>query len=804
MTSRIARSHRDRLLRRAAFLPALGLGIALPGLAQAQSTRSEATDSNSILVTARRTEEKLESVPLAITAFSAQALEAQDIKSLNDISDSTPGFQFQNQAGGGSGRNDRTINNLTFRGLFLGNVTPISQGGLVFIDGAPVINSAVPAIDDVARVEVLKGPQAAYFGRSTFSGAVNFVTKSPSYEFGGRIKGMYGNYGSNELSASVDFPVIDQVLALRVGGSHVFEGGQYTNSANPDQKLGDRRTDALSAQMLFEPAPDLKITGFFSYALAKDGPPAQGAIKNDGYNCDLGGSTGGYYCGALPSNLPASQIGGNYVLDAAAYSMLIANDNGYAVIFDPSWNKRAGLKRETYQADLRLDWDTGAGFSVSTITAYHSDKTQTALDLTFRDTTGYPNVYYGVIPGAPSYIDWFLNYQTYVDDFSQELRFTSDQDTPLRWTLGASYFTASYDTGAIWGVNPYGGGYSSTLANYKPKTPAIFGALYFDVTDTITLSAEARYQWDKVRQSVLSNSSGVLYDTPIVQQDTFKSFSPRLTIDYAFAPDSTFYVLFSRGYRPGGFNGGYNALSATEKAQIDTTAGPTYAQERLDNYEAGVKSALGNGRGSIRAAVYIDKYRDGQVSNSYTYYPDGSSTINLLSVVENIGAIDLWGVEFEGNYAPVDGLNLSGSFGYAHSEIKSFICSECYNIAGTYDATGNKLNGVPALTWTASADYSHPVSKDWDGFFRIDYRHRGRQYVDAYNAAWSRNDDKVDVRFGFRQPGAFSIEAFATNLFNEQTLTGFRGLDLITLTTNEIRVALPEKRRLGLRFSYEF
>ncbi|MCJ1962386.1 TonB-dependent receptor, partial [Novosphingobium mangrovi (ex Hu et al. 2023)] len=772
---------------------------AQPAAQPAQATRGEA-----ILVTARRTEERLESVPLAITAFSSESLEAQDIQSLNDISDNSPGFQFQNQAGGGSGRNDRSINNLTFRGLFLANVTPISQGGLVFIDGAPVINSSVPAIDDVARVEVLKGPQAAYFGRSTFSGAVNFVTKAPSYEFGGRIKAMYGNYGSNQVSGSVEFPLIDQVLALRVGGSHVFEGGQYKNSGDPNETFGDRKNDVVSAQMLFEPASNLKITGFFSYGEMHDGPPAQAALKNTEFNCDLGGTSGSYWCGALPNRMPEELIGGNYDLDETAYGILIDNVDGYPTIFDPSFNPRSGLKRQTVQADLRMDWEMGNGMVLSSITAYHTDRTQTALDLTFRDTSGYPNPNFGIIPGAPSFNHWLLNYQTDISDFSQEIRLTSAQTNRLRWTVGASYFTADYDNGAIYGLNVFGSGNSSTLRNQKPKTPAIFGALYFDITQDLTIGAEGRYQWDKIESSILASSSGVYYPEALVSKATFKSFSPRVTLDYAFAPDSTAYILFSRGYRPGGFNDGYGALTPTEQAQIATSAGATYDEERLDNYEAGIKTAFWNGRASLRAAIYIDKYRGGQVANSYTYYPDGSPTINLINVTENIGAVDLWGIELEGDVSPMEGLSLSGSFGLAESEIKSFVCAECLNIAGTNDATGNRLSGVPRLTWTASASYEHPVAEDWWGYARIDYRHRGRQYVDYYNAAWSRNDDKVDLRIGARQDNGLSFEAFATNLFNEQTLTGFRGTDLVTLATNDIRIALPEKRRLGIRFSYEF
>ncbi|HWU03097.1 MAG TPA: TonB-dependent receptor, partial [Novosphingobium sp.] len=563
-----------RSLVLAVILGFAGAGAAPAFAAPAPAAEEPAnTGLAEITVTARRKEEKLETVPFAVTAFSAAALSAQDTKSLTDIAHNTPGFQFQQQAGGGSGRNDRTISNLTFRGLFLGNVSPVSQGGLVFLDGAPVINAQFPAMDDIARVEVLKGPQSVYFGRSTFTGAINFVTKDPGFEFGGHLKAMYGTYGSNELSASLNVPVVKDVLAVRIAGSHVYKGGQYHNYANPNEVFGSQKTDSVSLDVLFKPTDALRIKGYFSYQLQDDGPPAQASIKPGEMNCNMGGTYGAYWCGTLPSSIAPSAISGNYGLTAYAQNQLIGNPNKYVTIFNPNFLQHGGMKREVWQADVRADYSFGNGMTLTSITAMHSDKTGSILDLDFRDASNVANPYYGVIPGATANVWWLLEYQALVHDFSQEIRLTSKQNSRFRWTVGGNYFWTDYLSGVIYGINPYGGGFSATYAQANPQTPAIFGAAYFDVTPQLTISAEARYQWDKVRQASLSNSSGVALNPPVRFGKTYTSFSPRVTIDYKFTPSSTAYALWSRGYRPGGFNTALAIQSDTIKNQILATGG---------------------------------------------------------------------------------------------------------------------------------------------------------------------------------------------------------------------------------------
>jgi iron complex outermembrane receptor protein len=182
--------------------------MAGPSLAQdgTESSAEVVTALDEVLVTARRREENLMTVPIAVTALSAAALEERNIDDMMGVANFTPGLHFTDESvSSSSGRNDRTIFSPIIRGNSL-------HRGTVFIDGTPVASNSPPPFADVARIEVLKGPQAVYFGRSTYTGAINFITRDPSATFGGRVSGEYGSYGSNKAALSVEGPIVDDRL----------------------------------------------------------------------------------------------------------------------------------------------------------------------------------------------------------------------------------------------------------------------------------------------------------------------------------------------------------------------------------------------------------------------------------------------------------------------------------------------------------------------------------------------------------------------------------------------------------------
>lgn len=777
----------------------------------AQTSLAQEAALEEIVVTARKVEENLMEAPLAISAMSAATLEKMNLTDMTEIASFTPGFHYVKQVGGGSGRNDRSASSLVFRGLYLGTLNREQQaGGLVFLDGSPLLGGQAPAMVDMERVEVLKGPQSAYFGRSVLSGAINYVSRDLNEEeFQGRVTASASSFDSLLAQVALEGPIMDG-LAVRISASRDEKGGQYKNFANPDVELGGELTESFVLQVQFRPTSNLSAKLFYQQMEHDDGPPAQAALKGatGDFNCDLGGRMFGYYCGELPGtdDLPAEYLSGHYTLDDQARAVLIDSVD-QATIFDPRFRPKPGLGREAENASLRIDYDTESGYTFSSLTAYHTDKDMTIIDLNFRDRRNVFNPLSLFIPGAPQFNRWQLAVQSRFRDWSQELRVTSPQDPRLRWTLGGSYLDSSSPGGSVYGLGVFGSLFAAGTTKAETRTPAIFGGIQYDINEKLTLSADARYQRDELLRQVLVNSTGQRPEPPGDQplEVEFTSFAPRVSLDYQYSEDGMVYILFSRGYRPGGFN---SILQGSPQAVLDQFAqfgaSIAFEEERLDNFEAGWKSTWLGGRVQTRLAVYFDPYRNGQNQITIPFTnPDG--TLNLASVFVNTGQADLQGFEFEFDAAPTENLTLSGSLGLADSEVKDFVCGDGVNVRGDNNCDGSRLPSASKWTWTLSADYEDMLTENYNWFARVDYAHFGKYFVDYTNEAWVAPQDIVNLRFGLRSD-ALTLEGFATNLLEEDAPpSAVIGNDLFTVaTSNEIRYSLARKRTFGVRAVYNF
>jgi iron complex outermembrane receptor protein len=799
------------------------LSAGLVSAAQAQQGPPGRVTLEEITVTARRVEENLMKVPLSVTSLSAKDIEVMGLRDMTEISAFTPSFHFVNQVGGQSGLNDRSAFSITFRGLVLAPRATASGSGSLFIDGAPVIDAQAPGLDQIARVEVLKGPQSAYFGRSTFAGAINYVTRDPGNTFKGSVTGEYASFNSNDVALSLEGPVMADKLAIRVSGRHLKKGGSYINAADPSQRMGDQTTNSISTSILFTPTDDLRIKAFLNYFTNDDGPPAQSSIKDvDGiFNCNPTGGIykGGYVCGPIPdvNRLNPATISGNFTMTPYLQSIISQNAKNYPLVFDPSFLNHAGLKRKAFQGDLRIDYDSAAGYTFASLTAYHYDKSMEIIDLDFRDARNIPNGY-AFIPGTLPYYSFNLGSQRLIDDWSQELRLTSPTKERFRWSLGANYLYSYAPGFSLWGVTALGPLNLGGITKNRTQTPAIFGSASYDLTSELTFTTEARYQWDKVTTHTLySGSTPTTGLAALPLQGTFKSFSPRVTLDYKYAADSMVYALWSRGYRPGGFNSYVVTATPGQLAQIIALGGNPnlqYLQERLDNYEAGWKATFLGGRARTTLALYYDKWRNGQISTVLNVNIDPKNPAagtNQYSPVLNAGAVDLKGIEFSGDLQATDKLKLTVSMALNDTSVKQFSpCSDATNVTGATSCNG-EVPSAPKWTWALSAEYSDKLTGTYDWFARIDYSHQGRQFVDYTNLAWVRSIDLVNARIGIRSE-SISIEGFVRNLTNDSTPNSTTAqVDPLKYFkfppvpySNEIRYALPDKRTFGIRARYNF
>ena len=790
-----------------------------------------------IVVTARKVEENLMEVPLAVTAFSSEELEAIDIVQLTDLQLFTPSFSFTDQAGEAGARNDRSSNSLTFRGLYLNFNVGINAGGLLFIDGAPVVGAFLPSIVDTERVEVLKGPQSAYFGRSTFLGAVNFVMKEPADEFGGRVSAEFAEFGTNEQHIMLEGPIVKDKLAARVSARHWKQGGYIDNYGQPGERLGGRTTNSISTSVLFTPTSALKAKLFVNYFEDEDFHGAQYALKQDSFNgranpdgsCDplsaplraglspRSRAAGGTVCGELPSmgELDPAIFSADTTFDSILEKTLFSPNPNWPA-FDPNFHPEVGLKREAFQASLRADYDLSSGYSITTLTAVHKDKNQNILDLNYRDgrTRANPLAFVFITLQGRTDVRADANgtmlLQGQQRDWSQELRITSPQDRRLRWTAGFNYTDAFSPGASVYGQLVVGPTFVAASIERASETPAVFGAAYYDLTPTLTLGVEARYQWDKIWQNTRRDRTGNPPRVPGEFSATFTSFTPRVSLDYNYAENSMLYALFSRGYRPGRFN----ADLATEgQAVVDAlravapAAGINVDEEKLDNYELGWKTMWLGGRARTTLAVYYDKWLNGQVGQNVPIVVEGVA--NLINIVLNTGEATLRGIEFEAQWQATENLTLSGTYGLNDTEIVSYNCVDCNNVYGSFEgAEGNSLPAAPRITWTLSGQYEDNLTGDWNWYGRLDWAHQGSRYTDFSNVTWTAPYDQVNLRLGVRT-ATISVEAFVQNaLDHDEFLAGVVGIDLFTFIPgpikNELRVSAPIPRNFGIRASYNF
>lgn len=755
-----------------------------------------------IVVTSRKRSESLLDIPVAVTAFTARDILEIGIADAYDLADFTPGLHFYGQ---GTQRNDRGATVFNIRGM-----TPTQSGGqvsTVFIDGAAIAFGRVQGLTDIERVEIIKGPQSAYFGRATFAGAINYITRAPGDEWRGQINAEAARFGTADISGTIEGPIVKDKLAVRLTSRLFTTDGQYVNSANANENLGAQKTTSIAATVYATPTDNFSAKLFVNLWRDEDGPGAQSLLNRADWNCDagLGGGVNNYICGKLPNILDQpGRVGLNATVDRRFTQEFLENSLGLGTVFDESFIEGGGLKRHATQAVLSLDYEFNNGMSVSTITGYNDNKLQTISDQTQQDTSGIPNTLAAFIPNVRPFVNWLFRIDSLNEDFSQEFRLASDDQDRFSWMLGANYFwqknQGSVGCDCPFGQLSFGGGDS------RVETKSIFGSASYDITDQLVLNLEGRYQWDEITGGSLATG----LDPNL--NNTFKNFLPRVILDYKPTEDMTLYATFSRGSQPGGFNGFLLNESPEVVAQVEaiTGAGLTFDEEELDNYELGFKGSFLDGRMQLSSAVYYAQWKNQIISDIVqAELPNMPGTFTILRPATNRGKTDLYGVELEVSYRATNNLTLSGQFALNDSEIKEFRCQTCeVDITGSTDVTGNRLPEVSNTNASASLAYRDNFSNDYEWFFRSDYIFKGSAWATPANLAKTGVTHRVNVRLGLESDN-LRIEGYVTNLFDDKTYTTLeRFFDLTTssqpVRDNSFPVGLPDRRKWGVRTTYDF
>jgi len=644
----------SNLRLRLAVAAALAGTMAAPTAVHAQAVRT-ATALEEVVVTARKREETLQEVPIAVTAFSAEALENIGFKTLEDVALRTPGLQFSEQAGQIAGRYNCSIR---FRGMNVNSEQAVYQLGAMFVDGIYVASGCTSlGAEDLQRVEVIKGPQAVYFGRNTFGGAVNYVTKDPGPEFSAKVTASFAEDDDNEYTASLSGPLLGDRAGFVLSGRHYERGAIFVS--NFGDGLGEQETNTGSLKLVLNPVDALTIRIRGSYTQDRDGPSAGGFISGN-LNDSCTGTTGPngeprsrYICGMIPGLNDAitanngSLISYNTSLDVAAFRpALFPGPNGLTAVDLPDYlltqllengaNDPAiddaigldyfGLKRNITYAGLTFDYEFANGITLSGVYGYNKMEANWLRDFDFTDVESW----------------WSTDPQSLEDD-TYELRLTSDGEGALTWVVGASYYEMDYTQSGNGGTAvtriPIGTqGFpltfnNSLVNNVKQKYTAVFGGVTWHFTEAWSVSAEARYQEDELQKGqIIAAQAGLP-----VSKGSWDDVLPRVILQWEPTPDTNLYASYSVGVLPGDINAEfiYGPDNMRTQEQIDSvrdqalngadpypalgiptgSTGVPEAQdfldrEKLDSYEIGWKQTWLDGRLQTAMALYYMEWEN--------------------------------------------------------------------------------------------------------------------------------------------------------------------------------------------------
>jgi iron complex outermembrane receptor protein len=758
-----------------------------------------------VVVTARKRSENVLTVPIAISAFTAADLAKRDIKTLSDIAAFTPGLS-DDQSNPGGLRADRSFQALVIRGMYPSTVS--NPTASVFINGVPVSADFVQGIDDLDRVEVLKGPQSAYFGRDTFAGAVNLTPASAGNKLTGDFSGELGARDTRNVTGAVTIPIIADKLSVRIGGSYDSHEGSYTNADNRSQTLGDQSSKSLHVAITARPVENLTIKAYGMMIQDNDGPGATGLLVSNGAyaqgNCTVSGTP--FFCGALPNVNSAISPAANTTVTSAMQAFF---KKPGGVVSSDQLVHGFGLKRDAYHGDVNVEYKIpDLGLTLNYLGGFSRDNWSEISDLSDADTTST-----GQYPGYGGYA---FAVEAAEHDFDHEFRISTDQSKPLRGLLGLSYVANTSTTAS---GSPIVGGLVTSDASVN-KTAGIFFSLNYDVTNKLTLTYEGRYQSEK--------------ETSVTQHGVtdgaarFDDFLSRVSIQYKILPAVMAYATYSEGVNPGKFNTTYSTLPTVSQAEIQAAGlgGIVVQPEHLKNYELGVKGRFLNGRAQITADIYYDQWTNQLNAGIYNFaitdaanpynvvgssvYNANNTRVDQYNYTSNNASSIAKGAEVEIDLIPVKYMTFTLSGALTDTQYSNFTCStgSCYPYTTTaYNAAGKYLPYSPRYSSNVGVEYVRPTellgARDW--FVRGDYIFRSGVYIDAANTARTPDYNQVNIRGGMHWD-SFSVEGFVDNLTNTKVFTGaFAALSAGSgFTPTAVSGSLPQLITGGVRVKYHF
>lgn len=727
-------------------------GATAPASPQATVDKAVADSGfGEIVVTARQRAENLQRVPDSITALGTELIEQKNIKGIKDLSVSIPNMGYSTDLSPASlFINMRGIN--TFRGS--------EPGVSVIIDNVQVASaeSLSQALNDVQQIEVLKGPQAALYGRNAIAGAINITTKKPTNEFVNRVELGYGNGEDFSMSANSSGALVKDKLFFRIQGDYrKFDG--IINNDFLDKKADFLTSKSVRGRLIWEPTSNFTIDARVNYD----------HLNSGAY----------YYNTAVDGNLVA-------IRDAARNSNL--------PILSPVLT---AARRSLLQSDVVAEYKRDSGAIIRYVFSYQRLHEEYGLPGTgAAGNIGLP----GNLGMAP--IQTIGNGQTYLaNSYTNELRYISPSNKPFRYTFGIyNLKTKRRDTLPVF-VAP--NNYAQLLTNaasglpittgLDPNEPimelpgttntrgnnnslGIYAQVNYDLTPELELTAAYRYDRDRREQTDL-NSGGVA-------KKTFQAHEPKVSIAWKPGLELMFYGSISRGARSGGFN----------KIQDPNDPGSfqlLFAPETLWNYEVGFKTSLFDRKLIFNGAAFYEDIKDHQ---EFAFLPNVAAQI-----VYNIPKSRIFGLELDTVYHFDRQTQVGLSVGYLDTKITKFDGTDA-GFATDIPGVGRPLPGVYQWQYTTFAQHSADVGRG-KLVGRVEWSQKG-------NLHWFHDGLNKGLTVGLLggslsyQQDAWKLTLWGENLNNKRYYASYQPSSQTGLAVDIAYRALG--RRLGAKLGVTF
>jgi iron complex outermembrane receptor protein len=756
------------------FVPALILAAlsGLPGPVVAQQSALE-----EVTVTATRRTERLQEVASSASVFSGEDLQALRVLQPLDLAEQTPGLLAK------YGPNGLATVGFYVRGVgindFTGTVDP-SVG--VYVDEVfqPTPDMLNFAVHDIARVEVLRGPQGTLYGRNSTGGAINFITARPTEEFEGFARAGYGSYDTFTVAGALSGPLSDTLRGrLSVSAINASSSDGYAFNRFTDNELGKNESLAVRGQVEWLPSEDFSLRLTYNYGDSESELPL---LQHVGTR-DPGNPA------ALCAPLIAGRVDEGACVDLLGYF----DDDGDIYTGDAGVDPELFLRSD--DVTLTMNWNLGSA-TLTSISGYADFSKRQSQDIDASPNVAADNFTFND-----------------VENFSQEIRLTSDDSFKYPWIVGANYgktdidWFQTIDLTAL-AIPTSNGAVQSTEAW------ALFGQLTIPLSDTFDLIGGLRFtnetrDWAGATfvgtfanlNEALASGTFRLSQLPLPPGDPgeggpldFPTSIDEEKVDFSavlrYRPseDAMYYLSVSEAFRSGGYS---SAVIFSQEAL------EPYDSETLRSYEVGMKLSLAENRVRFNTSAFFYDFEDFQA----TFVRATEASARL----QNAGDVEIYGLEASLDWMPVERLTLGAGLSLMESEIvQTDVVLPPLDGGAEATIEGNEIPNAPSVSFNGRIRYQWPVTGALAAAIQTDFNYVDEHFLEPNNREYLAEDGYfiANARLSLlSQDERWTVSAWVKNIGDEEYRTAAQDLAL-SLGFSEIVVGVPTT--WGVEFEYRF